>query len=57
VQGMLGAARIYWATEPGVGRVADGFPSRVDRLRCLGNAAVPQVVRAIGRAIVAGARA
>ena len=57
VQGMLGAARVYWATEPGVGRVADGFPSRVDRLRCLGNAAVPQVVRAIGRAIVTGARA
>jgi DNA (cytosine-5)-methyltransferase 1 len=57
VQGMLGAARIHWATEPAVGRVADGFPSRVDRLRCLGNAAVPQVVRAIGRAIVTGARA
>jgi DNA (cytosine-5)-methyltransferase 1 len=57
VQGMLGAARVHWATEPGVGRVADGFPSRVDRLRCLGNAAVPQVVRAIGRTIVTGARA
>jgi site-specific DNA-cytosine methylase len=53
VHGMLRAARVHWATEPRLGRVADGFPSRVDRLRCLGNAAVPQVVRAIGRAIVA----
>jgi DNA (cytosine-5)-methyltransferase 1 len=32
-----------WAVEPNVGRVADGIPKRVDRLRCLGNAIVPQV--------------
>lgn len=31
-----------WRTEPGVGRVAHGVPSRVDRLKCLGNAVVPQ---------------
>jgi DNA (cytosine-5)-methyltransferase 1 len=31
-----------WATEPDVGRVANGIPSRVDRLKCLGNAVVPQ---------------
>ena len=31
-----------WATEPNVGRVAHGIPSRVDRLKCLGNAVVPQ---------------
>ena len=31
----------WWATEPNVGRVAHGVPSRVDRLRCLGNAVVP----------------
>ena len=41
----------WWATEPNVGRVAHGVPSRVDRLRCLGNAVVPQVVELIGRAI------
>jgi len=33
----------YWETEPAVGRVADGLPSRVDRLKGLGNAIVPQV--------------
>jgi len=43
----------WWATEPDVGRVADGVPSRVDRLRCLGNAVVPQVAEYIGRAIQA----
>lgn len=31
-----------WPDEPGVGRVADGVPNRVDRIRCLGNAVVPQ---------------
>ena len=33
----------YWETEPAVGRVADGLPNRVDRLKGLGNAIVPQV--------------
>jgi DNA (cytosine-5)-methyltransferase 1 len=33
----------YWETEPDVLRVVDGLPSRVDRLRGLGNAIVPQV--------------
>ena len=32
-----------WAIEPEVGRVANGIPKRVDRLRGLGNAIVPQV--------------
>lgn len=31
-----------WPTEPGVGRVVDGLPDRVDRIKCLGNAVVPQ---------------
>jgi DNA (cytosine-5)-methyltransferase 1 len=43
----------WWSLEPDVGRVAHGVPSRVDRLRCLGNAIVPQVAEVIGRAIVA----
>jgi len=39
----------YWETEPAVGRVADGIPNRVDRLRGLGNAIVPQVAYEIIR--------
>ena len=31
----------WWASEPNVGRVADGVPFRVDRIRGLGNAVVP----------------
>lgn len=42
----------WWRTEPDVGRVADGIPARVDRLRCLGNAIVPQIAEIIGKAIV-----
>lgn len=41
-----------WIPEPDVGRVAAGIPNRVDRLRALGNAVVPQVVEVIGRAIL-----
>lgn len=52
VSGLPGTARIYWATEPSMGRVAHGIPNRVDRLRCLGNAVVPQIVELIGRAIL-----
>jgi len=44
--------RGQWLAEPGVGRVAHGVPRRVDRLKALGNAVVPQVVEQIGRAIV-----
>ncbi len=44
-----------WATEPDVGRVAHGVPARVDRLRCLGNAVVPQVAEYVGRRIMAAA--
>ena len=42
----------WWSVEPDVGRVAHGVPRRVDRLRGLGNAVVPQVVEVIGRAII-----
>jgi DNA (cytosine-5)-methyltransferase 1 len=33
----------WWAVEPDVDRVVTGLPGRVDRLRALGNAIVPQV--------------
>jgi DNA (cytosine-5)-methyltransferase 1 len=35
-----------------VGRVANGVPQRVDRLKGLGNAVVPQIPELIGRAIM-----
>jgi DNA (cytosine-5)-methyltransferase 1 len=41
-----------WSVEPDVGRVANGVSSRVDRLRGLGNAVVPQVAEWIGRQII-----
>jgi len=44
--------RGYWEHEPAVGRVANGVSNRVDRLRGLGNAVVPQVAEWIGRRIV-----
>lgn len=40
-----------WDLEPNVGRVADGVPKRVDRLKGLGNAIVPQIAMQIGLAI------
>ena len=40
-----------WAAEPDVGRVAHGIPNRVDRLKCLGNAVVPQQAYPIFRAL------
>ena len=43
----------WWQAEPGVGRVADGVPDQVDRLRALGNAVVPPVAEWIGRRIMA----
>ncbi len=41
-----------WATEPDVGRVAHGVPHRLDRLRALGNAVVPQVAQFIGEQLL-----
>jgi DNA (cytosine-5)-methyltransferase 1 len=42
----------WWAVEPAVGRVANGIPRRVDRLRGLGNAVVPQVAELVGRMVI-----
>jgi DNA (cytosine-5)-methyltransferase 1 len=33
----------WWKSEPDVGRVAHGIPSRVDRLKAIGNGQVPSV--------------
>lgn len=41
----------WWAAEPDVGRVAHGIPARVDRLKCLGNAVVPQQAYPIFKAL------
>lgn len=40
-----------WATEPGLGRVAYGIPNRMDRLKGLGNAIVPQVAFELFKAV------
>jgi DNA (cytosine-5)-methyltransferase 1 len=42
----------WWAVEPDVGRVAYGIPARVDRLRGLGNAVVPQVAELVGKMVL-----
>lgn len=43
----------WWAFEPAVGRMAHGVPYRVDRIKALGNAVVPQIPELIGRAVLA----
>lgn len=42
-QGSDRERRGWWEVEPSVGRVVDGVPNRVHRLRALGNAQVPLV--------------
>lgn len=41
-----------WSIESGFRRMADGVPHRVDRLRSLGNAIVPQCAEYIGQCIL-----
>ena len=53
IESQHGRVADFWRTEPDVGRVAHGVPHRVDRLAALGNAVVPQIPEAIGRAILA----
>lgn len=50
------ALRGGWEPEPRVGRVANGIPHRVDRLKGLGNAVVPQVAEYVGRLVMAHAQ-
>jgi DNA (cytosine-5)-methyltransferase 1 len=39
----------FWDIEPDVGRVVNGLPGRVHRLKGLGNAIVPQIAEEIGK--------
>lgn len=43
--------RDAWPTKPGICRADDGIPNRVDRIKGLGNAIVPQVALEIFKAI------
>lgn len=57
---------VWWSLEPDVGRVVTGVPtgldgginagSRVNRIKALGNAVVPQVAEHIGRLVLAADR-
>ena len=46
-------SRWGWTSETVFHRVADGIPNRMERIRVLGNAVVPQVVEYVGRCILA----
>jgi len=48
IDAFSGSIRSVWAIEPAVGRVANGIPRRMDRLKSLGNAIVPQVAEFFG---------
>ena len=52
ITGLGGVQGGIWEAEPNVGRVANGVPARSHRLRCLGNAVVPQIPELIGRQIM-----
>ncbi len=41
-----------WSSEPAVGRMADGLPHQLDRLRAIGNSVVPQIPELIGQALM-----
>lgn len=52
IESQHGRVAGFWATEPALGRVANGVSGRVDRLKQLGNAVVPQIPEIIGKAII-----
>lgn len=47
-----GTAPGHWEDQSGVCRVSDGVRDRSHRIRCLGNAVVPQVAEVVGRVII-----
>jgi DNA (cytosine-5)-methyltransferase 1 len=44
--------RLAWKAEPRMDRMVNGLSDCLDRLRCLGNAVVPQVAQWIGESII-----
>jgi DNA (cytosine-5)-methyltransferase 1 len=42
----------HWSSEPGMARLVDGIPDRVQRVKALGNSLVPQIPELIGHAII-----
>ena len=52
-EGQIGWSQ-WWQSEPNVGRVANGIPKRVDRLKSLGNSLVPMIPYYIGMSIKKG---
>jgi len=44
----------WWLAEPNVGRVVNGLPMRVDRIKCLGNSVVPACAREAFRRLAGG---
>jgi hypothetical protein len=44
----------WWSEWPDIPRVSTGVPARVDRLKCLGNAVVPQCVEYAWRVYTEG---
>jgi DNA (cytosine-5)-methyltransferase 1 len=51
-KGRAHAKSNYWEAEPGICRVVNGVPNRMDRNRALGNAVVPQCAEIVGRQMV-----
>ena len=47
-----GSWEAQWQAEPGMGRVVDGIPNRVDRVKALGNSVVPQIPELLGHTIL-----
>jgi DNA (cytosine-5)-methyltransferase 1 len=52
IKSFNGRVKNKWTVEPNVGRVAYGIPQRVDRLKGLGNAVVPQIPQFLGESIL-----
>lgn len=44
----------WWEIEPDVGRVVNGLPNRVERVKCLGNAVVPAQAREAFKRLIRG---